>query len=57
MHIHAADTAGEAKFWLEPNIELVKSYNLSGPQLREIEDIIKEHRHEFENAWHKLSGA
>ena len=32
VHIHCGD--GEAKFWLEPQIELARNYRLSRPRLR-----------------------
>ncbi len=37
MHVHVYCGDGEAKFWLEPEIELAKNYRLSKLQLREIE--------------------
>ncbi|MFH0801779.1 MAG: DUF4160 domain-containing protein [bacterium] len=53
MHVHVICSEGEAKFWLEPEIELAKNYNLSRAQLREIENIIEEHCDEFKDAWKK----
>jgi hypothetical protein len=29
MHVHVHCAEGEAKFWLEPQIELARNYNLS----------------------------
>ena len=51
MHVHVLCSDGEAKFWLEPEIELARNYNLSRAQLKEIENIIEEHCYEFKNAW------
>ena len=42
---------GEAKYWLEPQIELTRNYKLSRSQLREIEQIIEEHYDELKTAW------
>jgi hypothetical protein len=53
MHVHATCSEGEAKYWLEPDIELAKNYGLSHAQLKEIENIIKEHYDEFKDAWKK----
>lgn len=53
MHIHVICSDGEAKFWLEPEIELARNYNLTRSQLKEIENIIEEHCNEFKNAWEK----
>jgi hypothetical protein len=51
MHVHIHCSNGEAKFWLEPEIELVKNFGLSRVQLREIEQIIEEHQDELKSAW------
>ena len=56
MHIHVYCADGEAKFWLEPQIELAKNYGLSRKQLKEIEKIIEEHNEEIKNAWKKVFG-
>ena len=37
MHVHVVSGEGEAKFWLEPEIELAKNYNYTRKQLKEIE--------------------
>lgn len=57
MHIHVTCTEGEAKYWLEPKIELVKNHNLPGAQLKEIENIIEAHYGEFKQAWEKHFGS
>ena len=49
VHIHCGD--GEAKFWLEPQIELARNYRLSRSRLREIEQIIEERYDELRTAW------
>jgi len=53
MHIHVVCSDGEAKFWLSPDIELAKNYNLSRVQLKEIENIIEVHYDEFKSSWQK----
>jgi len=40
MHVHVYCGEGEAKFWLEPEIELERNYRLSRLQLKQIEEII-----------------
>ena len=47
MHIHVHCGDGEAKFWLEPEIQLAHNYSLSGSHLQEIEQLIQEHHYEF----------
>ena len=51
MHVHVHASDGEAKFWLEPQIELAKNYRLSRQQLHEIEKMIEEHYEQLRNAW------
>ena len=53
MHVHIYCGDGEAKFWLEPQIELARNYNLSRQQLKIIEKIIEERQNEIRNAWTK----
>jgi hypothetical protein len=47
---------GEAKFWLEPNVELAINCNLLSQKLIEIEKIVKEHEDEFKRAWKQFFG-
>ena len=49
MHVVSGD--GEAKFWLEPAIELAKNYHYSRKQLKEIESLIEVHENELISAW------
>jgi hypothetical protein len=51
MHVHIVSADGEAKFWLEPQIELARNFRLSAAQLREVEAVIEAHADEFKAAW------
>jgi len=51
MHVHVGNQDGEAKFWLDPMVELARNYRLSGVQLREVEEIVVRHQNEFRAAW------
>ena len=53
MHIHIQSPDGEAKFWLDPIISLHKNYGLSSKTLREIQELIEEHKDEISHAWKK----
>ena len=57
MHVHVIRTEGEAKFWLEPEIELAKNYRLSRSQLQDAAQIIEEHQDEFRASWHRHFGS
>lgn len=50
-HVHIYSTDGEAKYRLEPNMELAKNYRLTKIQLKEIEKIIEGRYDEFKAAW------
>jgi hypothetical protein len=54
VHVYCAD--GEAKFWLDPQIELARNYRLSKVQLRETEAIIEAHYDELKAAWNEYFG-
>ena len=51
MHIHVRSQDGEAKFWLEPEIELARNIRLSDKQLREIREVVEERSDELIAAW------
>ena len=51
MHIHIHCGEGEAKFWLEPEVQLAKNYNLSSQQLNQIQKIIEERFNDLASAW------
>lgn len=53
MHVHVNCGDGEAKYWLEPSIELAKNYKLIKIQLSQIENLIEEHLDELQNAWRR----
>ena len=53
MHVHVASADGEAKFWLEPAVELAFQKGLAAHTLTEIAGIIEEHRHELVDAWRR----
>ena len=52
MHVHVMSGNGEAKFWLEPQLELAKNYRLDHSELSAIEQIIEAHFSELRSAWH-----
>ena len=50
MHVHVVSGDGEAKFWLEPEIELTKNHRYSRKQLKQIESLIEVHYNELISA-------
>jgi hypothetical protein len=57
IHIHVSHTDGEAKFWLEPEIELAMNQGLSQKQLGEALSMVKQHHKEIVHAWHTHFGS
>ncbi len=57
MHIHVIRSEGEAKFWLESEIELARNYGLSRDQLKQAEKIVRKYQNEFRAAWHQYFGS
>jgi len=53
MHVHVHCGEGEAKFWLDPEVQLAKNYKLSPQQLRQIQQIIEERLDELTSAWRR----
>ncbi len=53
MHVHVFSPDGEAKFWIEPQIELAVSKGLRGVELNELQRIIEEHQDEIRQHWHR----
>ena len=53
FHVHVQHAEGEAKFWLEPVLELAQNYGLRADHLGTAEDLIREHEDEIRAAWRK----
>jgi Domain of unknown function (DUF4160) len=56
MHVHVTHTDGEAKFWLEPEIEFALNQGLSNRQLAQALALVQSHREEIVHAWHAHFG-
>lgn len=56
MHVPVAGQTGEAKFWIEPVIELARSQGFTQHQIRLIQEIVKEREDEIRDAWKKHFG-
>lgn len=53
MHVHVQGQNGEAKFWLEPTIELAQYVGLSLREINEALRLVQEHEYDIRNAWRK----
>ena len=56
LHIHVQGVEGEAKFWLEPEIELAHNYGLSRRDVTAAKKLIREHEHEIRATWQRHFG-
>jgi len=52
-HVHVHHVEGEAKFWLEPEIELAQNYGLTDRRLSTALELIRRYQHEIRTAWKK----
>jgi hypothetical protein len=50
-HVHVISADGEAKFWLEPSVQLARNHGLSGAQLRRVQSIVEAHHGQLIAAW------
>lgn len=53
MHVHVRSAEGEAKYWLEPDVELSRNHRLSDVQLNEVQRIVESHKDELIAAWQR----
>jgi hypothetical protein len=56
LHIHVQSPDGEAKVWLEPEIELARNYQLSEHDLRRVLELVVDHEQEIRDAWQRHFG-
>lgn len=54
-HVHIRKAENTCKFWLTA-VALAYNDGISPPQLRELEQVVREHRDEFEQKWHEYFG-
>ncbi len=53
LHVHVQSSDGEAKFWIEPEIELARSYRLSDQDLKRVLQLVVDHEQEIRDAWNR----
>ncbi len=57
MHVHVISPDGEAKFWLEPVIEIADSTGLNKTQINLLLNLIKKRENEIRNSWKEHFGS
>ena len=56
MHIHIVKAENEAKFWLEPEIELAENFGFNSKELSFIEKILREYGDDFKIKFARHTG-
>jgi len=51
MHVRVISPDGEAKFWLDPKIELAVNKGLGATELNELKLIVEERQNEIRTSW------
>jgi len=51
MHVHVHHPEGEAKLWLEPQVEVAGAYGLSPRRLAQALRLVETHEDEIRLAW------
>ena len=52
-HVHVYAQEGEAKFWLEPTVELARNHGLSQAQVTDVKGMVQEKQNDFLDAWRR----
>lgn len=55
-HIHVIKAENEAKFWLEPNIELAENYGFNNREIKKITQLLEQYGNEFKLQFTKHIG-
>ena len=56
MHIHVFRAEYEAKYWLEPTIELAEIYGFPMHELKRIKDIVEQYGYYFKDQYNRHIG-
>jgi len=52
-HVHVQHADGEAKFWIDPAVELFANHGLKPAQLADARQLIEEHVDDIRDAWNR----
>ena len=55
-HIHVVKAECEAKFWLEPTIELADNYGFKNKELKKITELLEKYGEEFKRKFTEYIG-
>ncbi len=53
MHVHVQSAGAEAKFWMEPRIELAANFGIPDREVGRILKLLEERQDEIRRAWQR----
>ena len=56
VHVHVLGPDGEAKIWIEPEVEVARNWGLNDRKLRRAVELVREREDEIREAWEKHFG-
>ena len=56
IHVHVGSPNGEAKFWIEPTVEIASNHGLKDVELTELKQLIEERQNEIREHWNRHFG-
>lgn len=51
IHVHVLGADGEAKIWVEPELEVARNWGLSVKKLRRALELVRKRENEIREAW------
>ncbi len=57
IHVHVQSAQGEAKFWIEPKIEIAANYDVPEHEIVKILNLIRKREDEIRAAWNRHFGS
>ena len=53
LHVHVRSGSGEAKVWLDPQVQVASSSGFDAGTLRELVEVAQTNRVQIERTWHE----
>ena len=57
VHVHVYCADGEAKFWVEPEVAVVRNHGLTEAQLAEMRSVVEDRKDDITRAWREHFGS
>jgi hypothetical protein len=51
VHVHVLGASGEAKIWVEPEVQIARNWGLDDRKLRRAVELVREREGEIREAW------